>query len=240
MGMKKQMKKFLAMMLCAITVCTFVLPQNQFLSTSITANAASAKTQNRNALKAYKKLLAKKTFNWTTNGSADSANQTANYSFFCVDLNKDKVKELVLINDESYYAAGYLRVYTFKNNKVKLVYTSGNDVAFYPNKGLIVEQGQHTGYYWENYVKFEKNGKVKTVANRGGTDNKEYVPSGNKVQQINKSGAYPIYYYLYEINGSKTSYSKYKSKVKSLKKGAKACKQKSHKNTASNRSKYIK
>ena len=90
-----------------------------FLMISAQTVSASTASTNKKAVDAYRKILAKKTYSWDK--YVPGANKTGNYLFACVDLNGDGIKELIIENPNACYAAGYVKIFTYVNNRIKCV-----------------------------------------------------------------------------------------------------------------------
>lgn len=203
-------------------------------TTQLTANAASKKATNKKALKAYEKLLSKKSYKWS---SASYENKTKNFKFCVIDVNKDGIKDLLLQNDSACHASGYYKLLTYHNGKVKCLLTADN-IEVYKKAGIVATSYASTGTVIGRYYKV-KNGKTIEKASFKATDTKEYaVP---KVKH-KTSGDYPIYYYSCKINNKEVSYKKYNRQLKKLlkKSKSKATKLEYHTNVKTNREAYIK
>ena len=151
--------------------------------------------------------------------------------FALIDLNKDGIKEMALTSDDGYhlYIVGYV------NGKVKLIECGfAGEQKYYTNKHIYYSLTSHTGDYTASYYKF--NGvKMKLIAEKQGSMNVNLKTGKAKPDPMTASYA-P---YEYTVKGKKVSKKKYKAYVKKLLKGAKNEKLKWHKNTKTNRSKYI-
>ena len=148
--MKKVSKK-IGMMLLVIVMIMVGLP--------LDTTEVAAKVTNQKAIKAYTKMLSKKYYKWEKySGSAYKeydVNKTQNYDFFCIDLNKDGVKELLVCNNIASYAEGYVKIFTYKNGKVKCLLTS-SCIEIYKKSMTIAYESRHTGFCWGYFYKMKK------------------------------------------------------------------------------------
>lgn len=209
-------------------IFSILLTAALFFSVFGISQTSSAASKNTAAVKAYKSLLSKKTYKW---GYSDEANKTANYSFACVDLNKDGIKELIVINDNASYADGYCKIFTYSNRKVKCI-TTCTGFDWYKKGRVLGMEDAHTGGYWGNYYRLSKSGKLIEKASYSGTDMKEYAKN---VKHTDGS----IYYTSYKIGKKEVSYKTYKKKLSRLLKGKKTTIN-YRKNTAANRKRVLK
>lgn len=217
--MKNTTKKIFSILLTAALFFSF-------FGVSQTSSAASKNTA---AVKAYKSLLSKKTYKW---GYSDEANKTANYSFACVDLNKDGIKELIVISNSASYADQYCKIFTYTNRKIKCV-TSCSGISWYKKGKIIAIEDAHTGSYWGDYYQLSKKGKLIRKVSYSGTDMKEYA---KKIKHKENS----IYYTSYKIGKKEVSYKTYKKKLSRLLKSKKPATINYLKNTAANRARLLK
>lgn len=138
--------------------------------------------------------------------------------FAVIDINKDGISEMIYSDDNLYHTEfmGYI------NNKVKLLHEgfSGKQ-KYYPNKSLYYSYSGGHSYVSYSYYKFTGK-KLKCVAEKK-TEN-----------SIVKN---PVYEYT--VNGKKATKRQYKNYSKKLMIGAKEVKLKFHKNTESNRKRYL-
>ena len=201
------------------------------LMTSAQTVSASTASTNKKVVDAYRKILAKKTYSWDK--YAPGANKTSNYLFACVDLNGDGIKELIIENPNACYAAGYVKIFTYVNNRVKCV-TTCSGFQWYKKAKIIGIEDAHTGAYWGDYYKLGKNGELLSKASYSGTDSKYYARHVKHTGMVN---GYKVYYTSYRINGKETSYSNYKKQFKKITKNQKAITVQLKKNTKANRAK---
>lgn len=200
-----------------------------FLMISAQTVSASTASTNKKAVDAYRKILAKKTYSWDK--YVPGANKTSNYLFACVDLNRDGIKELIIENPNACYAAGYVKIFTYVNNRVKCV-TTCSGFQWYKKAKIIGIEDAHTGAYWGDYYKLGKNGKLLSKASYSGTDLKYYAKHVKHTGMVN---GFKVYYTSYRINGKETSYSNYKKQFKKITKNQKAITVQLKKNTKANR-----
>lgn len=213
-------------MFAIILAFTTAFAQPVFAGTSAT---------NKKAVAAYKKILARKTFSWDR--YVPEANKTAKYLFACVDLNGDGIKELIIENPVACYAAGYVKIFTYVNNRVKCV-TTCSGFQWYKKAKIIGIEDAHTGGFWGDYYKLDKNGELISKASYSGTIYKHYAKHVKHIGKINVLNGYRGYYTSYQINGKETSYNNYKKQFKKITKNQKAITVQLKKNTKANRAKF--
>ena len=218
--MRKRLKKIVS----AVLVLAIM-----FTSLNIQSAGADAASKNKKAIAAYKKVLLKKSNN-------DWAGNPKNYNFQCVDLNGDGVKEMVLQSSDVSAKSG-MCIYAYVNNKAKLV-DMCEWISWYKKSKVLVFDSTWGGAYPITYYKLNKNGKLVEKASSEAVDSSLYESVKNKVKHKDKKN--DLYYYSCKINGKETSYKVYKKKFKQLTKGGKESQFKLKKNTAANRSKYLK
>lgn len=175
------------------------------------------------ALKSYEKYLL-----------SDNINIQGNRPRFAlIDLNQDRVPELVVTSDGGYHLA----LFAYHKGKTDSLWSdSGADMKFYPNKHLFFSHHNNHGVDAFQYGEF--NGKeLKWRALKSGSMDYNAVTGKPKTKIDDKNPYAP---YRYEVNGKKTTKAAYQSKVKSLVRGAKEKKLQWHDNNASNRKKYLK
>lgn len=214
------------------TLLTAAIITTSAAAPASTAFANTAGT-NRKAITAYKKMLAKKTFSWSSN-LAQAENDTSSYTFLCKDLNGDGVSELVVTNPNACYAAGYTKVFAYVNHNVKCV-TTCSGITWYQKGKIIGIEDAHTGAYWGDFYRLTKNGKLIVKASYGGTDDKSYAKKAKHTEH--SSYGFSIYYTNYKINNKETSYKNYKKQFKKMTKNQKAATLHFQKNTKANRAK---
>ena len=218
------MRKMLKKIVSAVLVSAIM-----FTSLNIQSAGVDAASKNKKAIAAYKKVLLKKSNN-------DWAGNPKNYNFQCVDLNGDGVKEMVLQSSDVPVKSG-MCIYAYVNNKAKLV-DMCEWIGWYKKSKVLVVDSTWGGAYPITYYKLNKNGKLVEKASSEAVDLSLYESVKNKVKHKDKKN--DLYYYSYTINGKETSYKTYKKKFKQLTKGGKESQFKLKKNTAANRSKYLK
>lgn len=220
-------RKFLVLFIsfCVLVSCLFA------------SNQAMAVDNSKKAMEAYRQLLSKKQYQWTedVNEFSVNTNLTKSLKFYCADINGDGVKELFLQNTVASWAAGYIKVFTFKKGKVRCVLDS-HDIQIYKKTNAIKSSESHTGAYYVTYYKLSKKNNLVEKLSCAGTDMKEYA---NPIKHIEKvSDDFKIYYTSYQVNKKEASYKAYKKKEKELiKYGVKKIKW--HKNTKNNRALYL-
>lgn len=136
------MKKIKQLFIYAVMIVFVLCLQPQTIS------AASKDTMAR---KAYAKYLSKDQIYWV-----DKYFPSSKIQFSVLDVNNDKVPELYLCNPEAYGYQGYCALYGYVNGHVKEVYHFGNAQgmeAYYPSKGVFLDEGGRMGFYPCYYVK---------------------------------------------------------------------------------------
>lgn len=228
--MFKKMKVLVIMMLTAVMLVGVCAP----VSTLSIQAATTKKAQNAKAVKAYKKMLAKKKLTWGS-GTADL---TKNMKFAIVDVDNNGVKDLVLKNSLASYAAGYYRVYTYVNGKVKLIDTINDKPVIYKN-GIIRIDYAHTGDYAKSYYTIKKQ-KLNLVLSMGGVDTEANLPvAKDKAVKIKMFGN-TVYMYSFQINNDTCTYAQYKAQLKKLVGSTTQIKYSFKNNTSKNRTTYLK
>ena len=173
------MKKIAKILFGMITV--FIL-----CITSLNFSEASVKQDQKNATKKYYALM--------KNGSGD---------YKIVDINGDKVKDLLWIDTSS----GYYKVYTYRNSKLKCMkkfdYCKGGNIYYNTKKHMVIMvRGQFGGR--ETYVYSAQKTSLKYI--------KKYSIEYDRSSGKNKT--------IYRINNKKVSKSTY---IKSLSVLEKSC-----------------
>lgn len=215
-------KKIVSLFLVLVLVSSAV---NFMCKDTVQAESKGAK-----AKKAYTKILSdKKAANGIISTSWGLGKET---KFALIDLNKDGISELIFTPDDGYH----VDIVSYVNGKVKAVGSgfSGNQ-KYYPSKHIYFSHTTHTGTDVYTYYKFTGK-KMKAIAEKYGDDT--YNAVTGKPKPVDDLGNFAPY--KYTVNGKTVSASKYKSYVNSVISGAKNVKLKWHKNTQSNRSKYLK
>lgn len=193
-------------------------------------DTVQAESKGAKAKKAYSKILSdKKAANGIISTSWGLGKET---KFALIDLNKDGISELIFTPDDGYH----VDIVSYVNGKVKAVGSgfSGNQ-KYYPSKHIYFSHTTHTGTDVYTYYKFTGK-KMKAIAEKYGDDT--YNAVTGKPKPVDDLGDFAPY--KYTVNGKTVSASKYKAYVNSVISGAKNVKLKWHKNTQSNRSKYLK
>lgn len=136
--------------------------------------------------------------------------------FAIIDLNQDGIPEMLYTCDDKYH----IDTLCYVNGRVKKIYNrASSNYEYYPNKSLCYVAWAHGGYFEFIYCKFTGK-KMKVLADEYG----ELLDAEPR---------------KYTVNGKKSSYKHYKVYVKKLMKGVQVEKPQYHKNTASNRKKYL-
>lgn len=174
------MKKIAKILFGMITV--FIL-----CITSLNFSEASVKQDQKNAVKKYYALM--------KNGSGD---------YKIVDINGDKVKDLLWIDTST----GYYKVYTYRNSKLKCLkkfdYCRGGNLYYNTKKHMVIMvRGQFGGH--ETYVYTAQKTSLKQI--------KRFTESHLFVGNTRK--------YIYEIDNKKVSKSKYLKTLSALEKSCK-------------------
>lgn len=199
---------------------------------TITPQPAYASSANAKACKAYKEILSKTTIKWASEHSI----KTKQLRFSCQDINKDGVTDLVIYNPHGSNATGLYRIYTYAKGKVKKVgqYTNLN---VYPNNNYYTDTHTNVGHTYYRYYRLGKNGKAtKLAAYEEATMEHPGYNGGDLVTTY--EGDIASYTYNFMIHGRRATSVETMSFIQSLERGAKRIS--FLKNTASNRSKYVK
>lgn len=192
------------------------------------SGSVQAKSKGAKARKAYAKILADKK---AAEGiiSWDSGKET---EFALIDINKDGISELIFTTDDGYH----IEIVSYVNGKVKVVGGGfSGEQSYYPDKHIYFSSTTHTGDDIYTYYKFTGK-KMKVVAEKYGNATVNAVTG--KAKTGDDLGKFTPY--KYTVKGKTVSAKKYKSYVKKLISGAKSVKPKWHRNTKSNRSRYLK
>lgn len=179
---------------------------------------AQAQSQGARAKAAYRSFLAGSSYMWGRSYSS------SNYRFATADINGDKVPELFVENIGTYYAAGYSRVFQYRNGRVQLLQGfSLPPSKLYKKAHVLYYEDQHTSSYWGRYFTMSS-GKLKFRAGWSASD----FPSGK------------YHFTGYTVNGKKASKAAYRKQVsRLLKKGEKATGFEYHVNTSASRARYL-
>ena len=155
----------------------------------------------------------------------------ASTKFALLDINRDKVPELIFTPDDGYH----VDIISYIKGKAKPVGGGFSGYQrYYPKKHIYFSNTTHTGDDVHTYYKFTGN-KMKPLAEKYGNCGINAV-TGKKKKNSNLDGFAP---YRYTVRGKKVSKKKYQTYVKKLVSGAKNAKPKWHKNTVKNRKKYL-
>lgn len=155
----------------------------------------------------------------------------AKTKFALMDINQDRVPELIFTPDDGYH----VEIVAYINKKAKCVGSGFSGYQkYYLKKHIFLSQTTHTGTDIYTYYKFTGK-KMKTVAEKYGDDTYNAVTGKIKSKQM--LGKFAPY--KYTVNGKAVSKKKYNTYIKKLLSGVKSVKPKWHKNTAINRKKYL-
>ena len=178
----KKYKKILFGVIAALVLCV----------TSVNFSEASVKTDQKNAIKAYRSLV-----------------QDGSCYYKIVDINGDNVKDLLLMDKSYEYAeVGYYKVYTYRNGKLKclkkLAYGRGGNLYYNTKKHMVIMViGYHAAH--DTYVyTAQKNSLKKT---KTFSTYRQFVEGNEK--------------FFYEINNKRVSKSKYLKTLSPLEKSCK-------------------
>lgn len=193
-----------------IVLCTLMV----FLAApGITAEAAPAKTK---ALKAYEKFLSKKEIAWDANYKVPAAD----CEFAIVYLDNDNVPELVLHNTSVPHMAGFGRIFTYKNGKVK--------------RAGSVDMDNNAFCYYKKTSVF-----ISCYVNGGVFDNYRTLTKGKLVHKLQKGITLPENKTrYYNANRKEISKSTFSKELKKLVGSKKKTRVKFYKNTSSGRKKH--
>lgn len=200
---KRKSWKNILMLLCVALLAGILLP-------GVQTEAASKKTK---ALKAYKKLLASDSIEFSSRGSVNPSD----YSFALVYIDNNSVPELVIWGNQphSLYA-----VYTYKNGKAKFLQNTGDGFGYYKKKGIFAG-GLFSSYACENYFKLSAGKSIKRFS----------------ITEYNGFASYQRYQSNKEVSITKA---KFKRQLKKLVGSTKETTNITwHKNTVANRKKYL-
>lgn len=190
---------------------------------------AEATARPMKARNAYKEFLSKKSYQW------GNAKKAKHYKFSIVDVNGDKVEELVVENEKACYADGYIKIFAYVGNRVKHIATGHSDFYIYKSTGIIRFDEAHTGSYMTQHLKW--NGKkLKVAAKCEGTDMQSYADEAKHTEVLWDD--YKVHYISYKLGKKEVSYKKYKKKVDKYEKDG-AVKLVWTKNTKKNREKIF-
>ena len=211
--MKKDLKKFLMVVMCLGILTQQIIPVNTMADNK------------KNIIKrAYENFFAEKNILWSDHYTTDSG-----IKLRVDDLNADGIAELLIYDEWASNAQGQLAIYTYCNGKMKYIESYPLwKVTFYKNKkGLVYSEITRDGYYGRYEVFDGDSIKVKYTCEGWYNDNfklqdKEYYNA--KKQKI-------------EDNKAKSAISKLKRNAKkiTISEGAKNM----YKNNKRNRKKYL-
>lgn len=201
---------------------TFINSKN-----SRTVKPAKLSRKNKQARKAYKKLLEKQIYKRT---------KDQKFRYTLIDLDNNGIDELLLDSNSSTSAGQYNRLYTYKNGKVKkllqipfvtfIVYTDGTLESFWG----------HTGYIENKFYKL-KNGTVKKqLVMEGGISS----PGAGKKPKKNIEYRDGYYWSLKKIGNKNASYAACQNWIKKFTSTHKKLNLKYKNNTNKNRVSMLK
>lgn len=153
-----KMRRIYSSLFAIVLACTVITGVNVPIQKNV---QASVKQQNKKAMKAYKKKLSAKKIAWGSDVYLDNSES----KFAKMDINGDGVKELIVENDAASHMSGYIRIFTYKNGKVKSL-GHFTDVTIYKNKKLIKDLYSNHGTSTIKYYQFSKGGKIKRVTSK--------------------------------------------------------------------------
>lgn len=153
-----KMKRIYSSLFAIVLACTIITGVNVPIQKDV---QASAKQQNKKAMKAYKKKLSAKKIAWGSDVYLDNSES----KFAKMDINGDGVKELIVQSNAASHMDGYVRIFTYKNGKVKSL-GHFTVVDIYKNKKLIKDEYSNHGISTIKYYLFSKNGKIKKITNK--------------------------------------------------------------------------
>ena len=159
--------------------------------TSVNFSEASIKTDQKNAIKKYHSLV---------------KNDSCYYKI--VDINGDKVKDLLLMDKYRTDEGAYYKVYTYRNGKLKCLkkfdYCRGGNLYYNTKKHMVIMvRGQFGGH--DTYVYTVQKNSVKKI--KKFTESHLFIGNSRK--------------YIYEIDNKKVSKSKYLKTLSALEKSCK-------------------
>ena len=220
--MSKKVKHVVMIMICMVVLMFWQIPE---------VHAASAAKTNKKAISAYKKMLSNSYYSWTGQGDPE-ANKTSNYSFCCVDINKDGVKELIIHSEKASWASNTYKLLVYRNGKVSSVLAC-HGIEVYKKSRVIGVEEAHTGDFSGDFYTLSKKGKLKEKASYCGTSYSGFFTYSNYKIKHTENG---IFYFSYKIGGKETSYTNYQKKYsKLIKNNEGKVKLKFVKNTSANR-----
>lgn len=211
--MKMNRKKWMITLL--VVLVAFAMP--------LSAQAASQKTK---AIKAYKIFLSKAMIPWDDDWNV----RASRCSFGLAYIDGDNVPELIVSTSDVSHAAGYGRIYAYKNGQVKRVANlamNDSKCSYYKKKGVVIDtyaQGGST----KNYKKLTAAGLTTKLAVFSNVAKVPWLPKGTS------------YYKMTGYTNKKVSKATFHKELKKLVGNKKATKVSMRKNTVANRKKYLK
>lgn len=182
------------------------------------SESSDAKSKKKAALDAYARYLSQAKVNW---GEYHKNVNPSEFSFKTLDMNNDRVPELILWWMNSDEASGPEHVYTYVDGKVKCItaFGHGEMTAVYNKKRIIRSFHMNRGIISDNYFRVGKS-EVKFIFG----------------EEENDLGTYH-YYYIGNKKVSKKKYNAYKKKkLGSCKNSLKG---EAYENTYENRKKHL-
>lgn len=178
------MKKYKKILFCVVAALVLCI-------TSVNFSEASVKTDQKNAIKAYRSLV-----------------QDGSCYYKIVDINGDNVKDLLLMDKYRTDEGAYYKVYTYRNNKLKCLkkfdYCRDGNLYYNTKKHMVIMvRGLFGGR--ETYVYTAQKNSLKKISKF--TIDYEATSTGKKT--------------IYRINGKKVSKSKYIKTLSALEKSCK-------------------
>jgi len=155
----------------------------------------------------------------------------ANTKFALIDINRDKIPELIFTSDDGYHVS----IAAYIKGRAKSVGGGFSGYQkYYPKKHIYFSQTTHTGDDVYTYYRFTGK-KMKAIAEKYGNDTYNAVTGKKKT----KSELGKFTPYRYTVNGKIVSKKKYNAYVRKVLSGAKSVSPKWHRNTKRNRKRYL-
>lgn len=172
------------------------------------------------AKKAYHQMLSAGTLDW-----GDNFYPTDQMTFFCRDMNGDRVPELIVHYDGAFGYEGSERIYTYYKRKVRRIFMSGNCqhvTKYCKKKKIFIEEGGRMGWTLRRYYRLS--GKRAVL-----------------LAQEQKPAPYMALSYgtIYRVKGKRVSRFVYRKYVRKQLGRAKVFKVRWFANTEENRWKYL-
>lgn len=106
------------------------------------------------ARKAYDRMLSSIAIEW-----GEHVYPTEDLRFFCGDMNRDGVPELLVENKVAFEHEGLQRIFTYRNGEVQCIYVGAKDsriVRYYPKKSIFIEEANRKGWSLIKYCRLRK------------------------------------------------------------------------------------